>query len=206
MSAQSDLYDSIVSDTTTLTARPDLADEIAVAVRTATLSIHNRYSWPRDLVTQLVRLPNASNITAVDAQVLLPRLKGLSSVRLVDAEGNPLNGEEAQIEVVEIDDTFDPIYRTLKNNIAYLAGTTVNIRSYIAAHGYLISYYQVRRVRRDEYDSWIAQLAPDVIVYQAASIVFSTNGNEEKARAYSNMVEKQFLPELVTNFLTSAQR
>lgn len=206
MSAQTDLYDSVVADVITLTNRPDLADETAIAVRTATISVHSSTNWPRDLQTALVKLPNASNITALDIQVLFPRLRGVSSLRITDVNFDPINSDDANIEIVEMDDIYDPVYKQLRNNIAYVGGTTLNVRNYIAAYGYLVSYYSLPRVRRDDYTSWIAQLSPDAIVYQAASIVFSTNGNEEKAKSYGNMYEKLLLPQLVANFLTSAQR
>jgi hypothetical protein len=206
MSLQTDLYDSIYNDVITLTGRPDLADETAVAIRTATLSIHGRTNWPRDLQTQLVKLPNSSNITALDIQVLFPRFRGLASVRITDVNFSPINGPDAIIEPVEVGDIYDPIYGQLRNNIAYVGGTTLNIRNYTACYGYLVDYYSIPQVRRDAYSSWIAQLSPDAIVYQAASIVLSTNGNEEKAKAYSNMVEKQLVPDLVSNFLTTIMR
>lgn len=204
MSANTDLYDGIYNDVLELTKRPDLAEESLIAVRTATLSLHGRQAWPRDVATSLVKLPNASYLTALDAQVLLPRLKGLSTVRVCDVNFAPM--ESPHVEIVEMGDIYDPVYGTLKNDIAYIAGTTVNLRTSVAASGYLIEYFQVPRANRNEYNSWIAELAPDVIVYQAAAIVFTTNGNEEKASGYQRMVDKMLFPELVSNFLTSAQR
>lgn len=207
MSLQTDLYDSIYDDVITLTNRPDLSDETAVAIRSATLSMHSRAAWPRDLQTAFVELPNgASNLTALDIQVLFPRFKGVSSIRITDVNKAPINGPDALIECVELDDIYDPVYLQLRNNIAYVGGTTLNIRNYIAAYGYLISYFAAPRVKRDEYSSWIAQLQPDSIIYQAAAIVLTTNGNEEKARSYGGMVDKQLFPELVSNFLNTIIR
>lgn len=207
MSMHTDLYDSIYQDVVTLTNRPDLSDETAVAIRSATISAHSKTNWPRDLQTAFVKLPNVSNLSALDIQVLFPRFRGLASVRITDVNFNPINGEDGLIETVEIADIYDPIYAgQLRNNIAYVGGTTLNIRNYLSAYGYLVGYYSLPAVRRDQYSSWIAQLSPDVIIYQAASIVFSTNGNEEKARGYGNLVDKTLMPELVSNFLTTTLR
>ena len=204
MTAQTDLFDSIVADVITLTNRPDLADEIAVAVRTATLSVHMAEAFPRDSVAQLVKIPNSSYVTSLDAQALFPRIRGLSSVQVVSVDYTPL--EFPEIDIVEMNDIRDPIYHELKSNIAYLAGTSVNVRTSVPAYGYLVEYFQLPLVRREQYNSWIAQLAPDAIVYTAASVVFSTNGNEEKAKSYNNFYERTLLPQLKSNFLTSAQR
>jgi hypothetical protein len=61
-------------------------------------------------------------------------------------------------------------------------------------------------VQRENYNSWIAQLAPDIIIYQAAATVFGTIGEPEKVKAYTDMVEKTFKPQLIQNFTTSAMR
>lgn len=204
MTVYTDLFDSITDDVLALTKRPDLADETAIAVRTATLNVHMAEAFPRDAVTQLVKIPNASYITQLDAQVLFPRIRGLSTVRITDTDYNPV--EFPEIDIVEMGDLRDPIYKELKNDIAYLAGTAVNIRTSVPTTGYLVEYFQLPLIRREQYNSWIAQLAPDAIVYLAASIVFYTNGNEEKARAFDSFYQKTLLPGLRANFLTTAQR
>lgn len=204
MSVYTDLYDSVYNDVVELTKRPDLESETAIAVRTATSSIHARAAFPRDSVVQLVKIPNSSFITSLDAQLLFPGLRGLSTVRLCDVNYDPM--EFPEIEIVEMGDIYDPIYRTLRNNIAYLAGTSVIIRSGTAAYGFVVEYFKVPSVRRDSYNSWIAQLSPDVIVHQAASLVFATNGNEEKSQKYAAIVDKMLFPELLSNYLTTAMR
>jgi hypothetical protein len=206
MSAQTELYDSVFNDVVALTARPDLETETALAIRTATQSMHSRYLWPRDSVVQLVKFTNATNVVALDIPTLFPRLRGISTLQGLDVNFAPVTSPENFIEIVELGDIKDPLYGQLKNNIAYIAGTNLNVRSYAAIYGVLVEYFQLPVLSRDRYLSWIAQLAPDIIVYKAASIVLSTNGNEEKASAYAGMVEKQLLPELVSNYLTSAAR
>lgn len=204
MSSQTDLYDQLLDDVITLTARQDLADESAIALRTATQTVHGAFNFPRDLVTKFVKLPNPSFLTGLDIQVLLERFRALSTVRITDINDNPVNSPE--IDIVEIGDIYDPEYRTIKNNIAYVAGTALNIRSSISAYGYLIDFYQVPFVRREQYNSWIAQLYSDPILYLAASIVLQTNGNEEKAASYMRMYTGILLPQLISSFGQSAMR
>lgn len=204
MSAQEELYDAMLADVMTLTGRPDLEDESAVALRTATLSAHMGGTYLRDIITQFVPIPNASYTTALDIQVLFPRSRGFSKVQLLDVNGAILVNPE--IEVVEFGDIYDPVYGGLKSNIAYAAGTSLNVKSSVPANGYAVSYYQLPQVRRSQYNSWIAQLAPEVIVYGAAAIVLSTNGNEEKAAAYTRSVQGLYKPQLDMNFQTSAMR
>ena len=204
MSAQTDLYDSVYNDVMTLTKRPQLDAETHVALRSATRTAHASGTYLRDIITRLVQLPNASYITSLDAQILFPRLRGLASVQLLDTSFQPM--QKPEITIKEFDDIRDPIYHQVENNIAYVAGTAVNIRSYVPASGYLVGYYEMPLVQRENYNSWIAQLAPDIIIYQAAATVFGTVGEPEKVKAYTDMVEKTFKPQLIQNFTTSAMR
>lgn len=198
------LYQQIYDDVVILTGRPDLADETALAVRTATRSIHNRAHFPRDVVSSLVQLPNAVYQVALDTQVLFSRFRGASTLRALDVNSNPLSYPE--IEVVELGDIYDPVYGNLRNNIAYQAGTALNVRTSIAISGLIVEYFSSPDVSPSVYSSWIAQLAPDVITYQAASFVATATGNEEKSQKWQATVDKLLFPELISNYLTSAAR
>lgn len=204
MSSQEALYDSMVADVVTITNRPDLAEETKVAVRTATLSVHMLESFPRDVSTELVKLPNAFYVAGFDTQVLFPRFRGVSTIRILDSSFAPV--EFPAIDVVELGDIYDPIYGTLKNNIAYAAGTSLNVRCAVPAYGCLVEYFHLPQVRRESYNSWIAQLYPEPIIYKAASIVLATNGNEEKSKSLDTYCKLTLNPQLTQNFLTSAMR
>lgn len=204
MTAQTELYDSIYQDILALTKRPALEAETHVALRTATRAAHFGGAYARDVVEQPVQIPNASYITSLDGQVLFPRIRGLSSVQLMDGTGAVMARPE--ITTVEFGDIRDPVYHQLKNDIAYLAGTAVNVRSSVPASGYLVSYYQAPSVSRETYNSWIAQLAPDIIIYHAAAIVFGIVEDDKKAKAYMDLVERTLRPQLNQNFLTSEMR
>jgi len=199
-----DLYNTIYDDVVTLTNRPDLAGETAVAVRTATISVHNSAAYPRDVETVPIKLPNPAYIVGIDAQVSLPRLRGISQIVGLDVDYNVI--ESLAIDVVELGDTKDPEYGTWKNNIAYLAGTAVNIRCSMPVYGFVIDYFMTPQVRPELYSSWIAMLMPDPIVYMAASIVLSTNGNEDKAKSYMAFYQNVLKPQLDSSYLTSIIR
>lgn len=202
--ANTSLYDQMLADVVELTKRPDLTGETAVALRTATLSVHSGAAFPRDLFTAVVKIPNPSYLLSVDVQSVTPRLRGLSTVRLLDSNYNPM--EQPEITVTELDDITDDYWNTPKQDVAYVAGTNINVRASIPAYGVLMTYFQLPKVRPEEYNSWIAQISPDAIVYFAASIVYGTTGNEEKSANYMRFYEKTLKPDLISNFLTSAMR
>jgi len=207
MSYQTDLFDAMVNDVITLTARPDLADETALALRTATNNAHFSDGYPRDLVTQTVQLPNASYQTTLNIPTLFPRFRGLSAIRPLDVNFVPVfaYGEEGRINVIELGDIYDD-YGAIKNNIAYVAGESLNIRSLTNTYGFLVEWFKAPETMRELYNSWIAQLYPDVILYWAASIVLDTNGNEEKAKKYMGMTQSVHIPYLKNNFLLGVIR
>ena len=212
MTWQTDLYDGMVADIVELTKRPDLEAEAKIAMRAATTNTHLTDAYWRDCATVQVQLPNSSNQLALDVSTLFPGCRGFQTIRPIDQNFNLiapgwLDGEGREtIEIVEMGDIYDPQYGNLRNNIAYTSGSSLVIRSPITCWGYAISYLKAPQVRRDLYDSWIAQMAPDVIIFWAAAILFNTNGNEEKAKSYLSQVEKLYIPQLKSNFLLSAMR
>lgn len=205
MSFQTDLYDDILESIYVLTARRDLDGETELALRTATISAHHSGHYVRDFNQQLVQIPNASYATALNINTLFPRFRGVNYVMPVDVNYNVLTADEYKIEVVEIGDDRNPD-GTKKSNIAYVAGSSLNILTSANSYGYLVGWYSSPPVRREQYDSWIAQLYSPAIIYWAASIVLNTNGNEEKAAKYLKQVMDIHLPYLTNNYLLGAAR
>lgn len=206
MTVQTDLYQELLDDIIALTARPDLEVETEIALRTATLNAHLSDAYPRDLQTTVVKLPNASYLTQLDIPTLFPKLRGLSKIQPLDVNYSPVVlADEDKVEIIELGDIYDD-YGSLKNNVAYLAGDTINVRSLMNSYGFLVSWFKAPLVKRTEYNSWIAQLYPTVILYWAASIVLDTNGNEEKANKYMDMTQRIHVPFLKQNFLLGEQR
>jgi hypothetical protein len=206
MTVATDLYDELVQDVITLTARPDLELEAELAVRTATNNAHLSDAYARDFQLTPVQLPNASYQTSLDIPTLFPRLRGLGSIQPLDNNYQPvILPPENRISIIELGDIYDD-YGTMKNNVAYLSGDKVNIRSSTNGYGYLVGWFRAPSTKRDQYSSWIAQLYPDVILYWAASIVLDTNGNEAKAAKFMRMTLEIHVPFLKANFLLGELR
>lgn len=207
MTWQQDLYDSMLTDVVTLTNRSDLEGECAIALRAATTNAHLTDAYFRDIAVTQVQLPNSSNQLGLDIPTLFGLVRGFSTIRPIDQNFNVLSPVESQrIEIVEMGDIYDPEYGNLRTNIAYASGNSLVIRCPIQCWGYVVEWVKAPQTRRDLYDSWIAQLAPSVIIFWAAALVMNTNGNEEKARSYLTQVEKLYIPQLKSNFLLSAMR
>lgn len=207
MTWQTDLYDSMLADVISVTNRPDLEVENAIALRAATTNAHLTDIYFRDIAVTQVQLPNSSNQLGLDIPTLFGLVRGFMDVRPIDQNFQLLSpGQNSVIEIVEAGDIYDPEYGNLRTNIAYASGSSLVIRSPIQCWGYAVQWAKSPQTRRDLYDSWIAQIAPSIIIYWAAALVLSTNGNDEKARSYLSQVEKLYIPQLKSNFLLSAMR
>lgn len=206
MTWQTDLYDSMLADVISLTNRPDLEAETAIALRSATTNAHLTDAYFRDCAVTQVQLPNGANQWGIDIPTMFPNFRGCGQVRPADINQNLIIlPPEQRIEVVELGDVYDD-YGSLRTRIAYCSGSTLVVRSPVTSYGLAVEWFQAPNTRREWYNSWIAQMAPAVIVLWAAAMVFSTNGNEEKAKNYLLQVEKLYIPQLKQNFLLGVMR
>lgn len=206
MTWQTDLYDNMLEDVYSLTNRPDLTAETALALRAATTNVHLTDAYFRDVATSVVQLPNGTNQWGIDIPTVLPNFRGCGQVRPTDINQNlVVLAPEHRIEVVELGDIYDD-YGSLRTKIAYASGSTLVVRSPINSYGLAIEWFQAPNTRRTEYNSWIAQMVPTPIILWAAALVLSTNGNDEKARNFLLQVEKFYIPQLKQNFLLGVMR
>lgn len=185
---QEALYDSLINDLLTLTKRNDEQETLEVHLRSSTTAAHCLAFFPRDLETAVVKLPNASALTALNVPTLFPRLRSFERVRVLDANYNPL--DLPKIDVIEVGEEYDVNYPSyLKDNVAYQAGSSFNIRCLGNSYGFLVQYYSLPFVTRSQYNSWIAQLMPDVIIQMTLQKFYNDIGKEEDAARKSRLLD-----------------
>jgi len=215
MSTQTDLWDAQIADIMELTNRPELDDLTALALRMATLKTHLCDHFVRDIVTSdQVAFDDSASVTSLSIATTteFARFRDVHMVQLLDVDGVALDSPE--VEIVEANDIFEPGYRGVKRPyIAWMAGSNLNIYAACGMYGARVLWFQSPNVTRDTYDSWIAQLFPDVIVWEAAMMVWNRTGNETKAKeAWVTLHGDQRNPEmglinlLKSNYLTTAGR
>ncbi len=204
------LYAQILADVYTLTARPDLAAETILAVRKATVKAHSADFWKGDIVivpkytlpapivdiTQpssrfLINLADAINFpnlrkVAYIKEYINPAGQVSSAVSAWDTlianygtSPRQRNYDECSPESV-IDD-----YGTERTNYWYQAGKQVALRTYTPILYAVFGYWAYPNATASGYNSWIAQEYPDIIVEEAASLVFRMIGKADEAAAYA---------------------
>jgi hypothetical protein len=194
------------------TNRPDLVELTLQRVLAATLKVHGIEFFPRDITACQVKFDQAAYIQSIDLDVL-PRFRKLSYFRKNDPafsafQQNPTilppifyNGGTPQQSVYQMtamlncidpDNIFD-IFGYQKNDVCYLAGASILIKSSTPLNWGLIGFYQRplpdaftedNGVSYPRYVSWIANDYPYAIVYDAAASILNSIGMLDAARMY----------------------
>lgn len=171
-------FTALLNDVYTITNRPDLVTESTMAVRAATIKAHTSDFYPRDLLEARVQFSAADFFQALAYKTLFPRFRAVSYIRKYE------NGEATQmLDVISPTDIFDS-YKIAKENVYYLAGDVIQIRSNTEITDILIGVYNTPDTLPDTYASWVAESYPYAIVAEAAAQVFSMIGAAEDAAGY----------------------
>lgn len=179
------LFDDLVSGSDgvyTITNRPDLVAETKLAVRQATLAAHRSELYPRD--RKEVALPlTSSMLFQLDIPSYFPNWRKFDWIRPYTV----LTGSPSPILITD-NEFLTPgavldEYLVEKVNVAYVAGTNLNVKLQTAYDGLLVGYYQNPVLSPEaSYESWIAREHPAVIVLDAAMRVLDAIGYNDAAR------------------------
>ena len=172
------LFTSIVNDVYEITNRSDLVAETSLAVRQATLKLHQRDFYAKDLVESRVQFVTAAYYQSLAYASLFPSFRKLSYLRKYE-NGAPTDF----LELITPTNTLDS-YGISKEDICYLAGSVIQIRSSTSITDFLIGFFQNPTTNPELYDSWVGALYSNAIVDESAARIFKTIGYDEQASAY----------------------
>jgi hypothetical protein len=182
---------SLVNDVYTLTNRPDLVGETILAVRNATLKAHRSDFYPKDIFETGIQFDYSQAQQSIEFGILIPRWRALKYVRkyIPDNMGGGTPG--AFLDVITPEEVLDS-YNVNRDNVAYVAGLELKIRSSEAIQYALLGCYILPDVTPSNYNSWIANSQPSLIIYEAAATVFKTIGYDEQNATYARMVLDEY--------------
>jgi len=184
---------SLVNDVYTLTNRPDLVGETVLAVRNATLKAHNTDYYYKDLFETGIQFDFAQAQQTFEYKDLIPRWRALKYLRKY------FNDSPADFLTIITPDQILDSYSVNRENVCYVAGTELQIRSNCDIQYLLLGCYIYPDVTVDNYDSWIADEQPAAIIYDAAATVFKTIGYDEQNAVYTNLVQAEYAQLRITN-------
>jgi hypothetical protein len=182
-------FADIVAEVYSLTNRPDLVNETALAVRAATLKAHHSDFYYKDVFETGISFSSAEYIQSLPYKDLIPLWRSPKYIRKVDASTTPPT-PLGFLQLVAAEDALDS-YRVSKENVYYIAGTNIQLRSRAQQQYYVVGCYVHPDVTQANYNSWIADEHPYAIIYEATAIIFKTIGYDEQVKAYRDMVMEE---------------
>lgn len=171
----------------TLTNRPGLVAETLTAVRSATLKLHQMDYFYKDIVEQGVSFSPAAYVQQLEYRSLFPRWRALKYIRKTDFTGT----EQGQLYTIITPEAVLDQFGRNQENVCYVAGTVIQIRSSDELQYALIGRYDNPDITVAGYNSWIALDHPYAIVFDAAATVFKAIGDTEKFAAYTQLAAIQ---------------
>lgn len=177
----------IIADVYALTKRPDLVAQTDVAVRAATLKAHHSDFYPKDLFETAITWAPTDYVQELDYRTLVPRWRAFKYLRKSDADG--IGGKFFDLILPEM---VLSEYAVTKEDVVYLAGEVLQIRSSTLDDYMLLGCYLHPDLTEANYDSWVAKDCPFAIIYDAAASVFKQIGFDEQASMYRQMVGEQY--------------
>lgn len=165
-----------------LTSRPDLVDRTLQAVKSATLKMHTREFWRRDLAEVPVQFDTPAFLQSFDIYEFIPKFRSLAYVRKYNG---PL------FEVIEPESLFNG-FGNERVNVCYLAGNILQMKSSDAFTYFQLGYYKHPDVTSEGWDSWIGQEFPYAIIYEAAATIAVSIGYQEIAQSLAAKAREEF--------------
>lgn len=186
------LLTSVVNEVYTLTKRPDLANETKLAVKAATLKVHQVSFWERDIVENGIVFSTPAFIQSLEYLTLIPLYRAAKYFRKWDpVTGVPIPGDAGTFDVKTPDSLIDG-YGADLDDVYYLAGANINFRSSTEFQYILAGYYVNPDVGDDTYNSWIAVANMYSIVFEAARVIWGTIiGNDSEAGKAEKLYQEQ---------------
>jgi len=190
-------FEELLEEVYTLTNRPDLVGVSTTAIKAATLKAHQSDFYSKDIFETVLACEGEPDyVTSIDYISIVCNYRALKYLRALDDTGQP-----AQFITMTTPEGILDGYGAQKTDIVYVAGRILEVRASTLVSKFLFSCYVNPITTAEGYASWVADLYPFAIIYEAARVVFKSIGFDEQAAAYQGLVNEQFTL-LRTNALT----
>lgn len=181
----------LLEEVYTVTKRSDLAAQTSLAVRSATLKLHQLDYYYKDIYETGVAFDSAAYVQQLEYQTILPRWRALKYIRKFDATGTPAPGNEGDFfEIIAPEQVLDN-YAVAREDICYVAGSVIQIKSSTEISNVLLGCYLNPDVSEAAFSSWIATDHPFAIVFDAAARIFKMIGKSDEMAMYKQEAFEQ---------------
>jgi len=178
----------LVSEVYIQTNRPDLVDKTSSAIRAATLLAHHSDFYNKDILETGIKFDTADYKQSLDTDII-PLYRKIKWIRKYD---NAAQIAGDFLTILTPGELLDD-YGCEKANIAYEAGQNLQMSSSTELEYLLLAAYVSPDVTSLNYNSWVADNFPFLIIHAAAAKVFQSIGNLEQAKAQKEDRNEQFV-------------
>jgi hypothetical protein len=182
-------FAELVADVKIITNRPDLDSETKLAVKSATLLCHHSDYYPKDLYETAILWTPVAYQQSLEYRTLVPRWRAFKHLRKYTVTSG-VGAPGDFIEMLLPEQVLDG-YGVSREDICYLAGEDIEIRSSTEDTYMLLSCYRHPDITEATYSSWVALDHPYAIEYEAASKIFKMIGWDEQAASMQRAVVEQ---------------
>jgi hypothetical protein len=168
----------LCADVYVLTNRNDLVSETQLAIRAAARKFHLWDFWMRDLQERVLAFDASGQNFSFDIPSNFQNWRKFSYIRPVD----PISGVpfDRYINPVSADKVFDEFGRN-KTDVFYVAGTKMNMKTSDSQQTFLFGWYTIPNLSTMNFSSWLADLYPELLIYEAAGYILQIIGQVEAA-------------------------
>lgn len=182
-------FDELLAEVYLLTKRDDLVAETKAAIKSATLKAHHFDFFSKDIYETVITADSPAYIHSIDYPAIISNFRAIKYLRKIDlVTGDPSDF----IEVITPEQVLDG-YKVVRDNVAYTAGRNIELRSDTEIQKLILGCYVNPIVTDAGYSSWVAELYPYAIVFEAARVLFKTIGYDEQSAAYNALAGEQFI-------------
>lgn len=175
----------LIAEVYVITNRPDLTAETLSAVRSGTMKCHRADFFVKDIFETGITFPTATFLQAIQYRDILPRWRAFKYLRKFDPTAFPSPGLAGEFFEFATPGTSLDSYSINRENICYLAGDNIQVRSSTEIQYALLGCYLNPQagITDGTFASWIAEEFPWAIIHQAASSVFRMIGKLDESNA-----------------------
>ena len=181
-------FDELLEEVYLITNRRDLENETKSAIKAATLKAHHSDYYSKDIYETGITWPGADYRQSIDLYSLITNFRQLKYLRKATDE----NDDSGTFLNVILPEQIVDAYGVNREDIAYVAGRILEVRSSTVLQYALLGAYVSPIVREGAYSSWVAELQPYAIIHEAARRIFFSIGNREEALLQRELAAEEF--------------
>lgn len=178
----------IIEEVYLLTNRRDMVAETASAIKAATLKAHQSDFYSKDIYETGVEFPSLEYRQQLDYTSFVSNFRSFKYFRKAIS---PTDDNSAFIQIITPEEVIDS-YGQNRNDVAYVAGRILQIRSSTQFQYGMLGAYLLPIVTTADYSSWVAEQFPFAIIYEACRVIFKAIGYDEQSSTFTSLTAEAY--------------